>query len=242
VLKSLLYFTILLLLFACESDKTTIEVLDRENITQQQIDSVLAEFKFKYASPIFIDSSENILIPITTTAPSKKRWKSSYDSYESYSYSEYWNILFYNQNTDESKLLTESKFNISNYYVNLENVGNLLSKKILYNIRDIDYNQDNKLNNEDPEFLFISNTDGSELKRLSPLNENVISHTIIPNSNKILIQTVKDKNNDSVFNNENEVFWYKIDLDEKNTLTEIVDASTRKKVENLYFNQWLKKK
>jgi len=38
-----------------------------------------------------------------------------------------------------------------------------LKKKILYEIGDIDFNEDGKLNNRDPEYLFSSDNNGTNL-------------------------------------------------------------------------------
>lgn len=244
-MKNLICLLLVFGIFSCGKKSTRTETIEDENLSQHQIDSILTDFKFEYDQPVFIDSTSQILLPITTVPleRSKKFSRlSSEDWYYSEDYSRYWNILFYNKDSGKTQLLTESKLRISEYIVNLKKTGVVLSKSILYKIRDTDYNKDKKLNHLDPEYLFISKTNGSVFKRLSPLHENLESYTLIPNRDQILLKTRRDSNNDLEFNWEDEQIWYVIDVSSDTKPVEIIDAAKRKKIENLYFEQWLKKK
>ena len=90
--------------------------------------------------------------------------------------------------------------------------------------------------------MFISNVDGTELRRLSPKNENLQSFTIIPKSDQIIIRTTRDIDKNYEFDREDDAIWYRIDLRTESSPIEMVDSIVRKKIENLYFEQWLKKK
>ncbi|MCE7992527.1 MAG: hypothetical protein HEP71_11120 [Roseivirga sp.] len=240
-MKNLLLLLLSAAILSCTSREQSTPLIDAENMTQEQIDSVLTEFKFEYTQPVLIDSSDHVLLPITTRLLERRR---TYDreNYYDNDYPRYWNILFYNKASGETSLLTESKFRISDFKVNMEDKGPMLAHSILYEITDLDYNKDGKLSGQDPEHLFISNTDGSDLRRLSPINEDLESFTLIPNSDQLIIKTRRDKNGDLKFNTEDETIWYRIDLQGDSTPLEMVDSVDRKKIENLYFDQWLKKK
>lgn len=243
-MKKLIYLVLIITICSCGDREPKIEMIEDENLTQHQIDSILTAFKFEYDSPVFIDSTSQILLPITTKPLERTKSYSKYssDGYYSDNYPEYWNILFYNKDSGETKLLTESKLQISGYEVNLKKAGPILSNSILYKIGDTDYNKDNKLNYKDPIQLFISKIDGSNFKRLSPINEDLESYTVIPNSDKILVRTRRDTNTDSEFKIDDEQIWYMIDLNSESSPIEVANAVQRKKIENLYFKQWLKKK
>ena len=240
-MKKLTYILLAFTVLSCMERKPKTEVIEADNLSQEQIDSVLAEFKFEYTNPVFIDSSEQVLLPITTQLLERRK-SFSRDGYYSDDYPRYWNILFYNKTNGQTRLLTESKFRISDYSVNLKKTGNLLSKSILYRIGDTDYNNDKKLDGKDPEQLFISNADGSGLRRLSPINEDLESFTVIPNSDQLIVRTTRDINQDLKFDKDDEAIWYRIDLDADSKPVEMVDSIDRKKIQNLYFDQWLKKK
>jgi hypothetical protein len=241
-MKYLIALIIIIGFFACGETETSRELIEAENLTAEQIDSVLTEYKFQYESPILFDSSNHVLIPISTELL-EKRTKYSHDGYYSDDYPRYWNVLFYNRASGETRLLTEDKYRISRIYAkesDYDDKGQIMENLVLYEIADIDYNKDSKLNDNDPEFLFSSNIDGTNLKRISPLNEDLISYRVIPKTQQILIKTRRDKNQDSLFNHKDESIWYKAELENLDwNVSEIIDSMGRKKIENLYFEQWL---
>jgi len=80
------------------------------------------------------------------------------------------------------------------------------------------------------------------LKRVSPLNEKLLYFKVVSKSNQILIRTLRDINRDSIFNAQDESIWYKAELTNQEwKINEMIDSTGRKKIENLYFDQWLKK-
>ena len=246
-MKNLIFIFLIIVLFSCQERKPKVESIDTENLTQVQIDSILSDFKFQYEPPIVLDSTEQILIPISTKLLERRK-SFSKNSYYSDNFPRYWNILFYNRSNGKTKLLTENKFRISGIYVKkrqnkFSETKTVLNGKILYKISDIDYNKDRKLNNHDPEFLFVSELDGTKLKRISPINEDLIYYEVLPKSKEIIIKTMRDVNNDSIFNDKDDQIWYKTKIvNQKWKIEEIVDSINRKKIEKLYFKQWLNKK
>ena len=246
-MNKIIYLILIIGIVSCQDRKPTIENIDTENLTQIQIDSILTEFKFQYENPIILDSTNQILIPISTELLERKTSYSK-DGYYSDDFPRYWNVLFYNRSTGKTNLLTNEKFRISEIYAKNSNdeyreKENILNGKILYELSDIDYNKDGKLNSYDPEFLFISELDGNGLQRISPKNEDLVHYEVIQKSREIIFETRRDINNDSIFNSEDEFVWYKSKVENnqwKNV--EIVDSLNRKKIEKLYFEQWLKKK
>jgi len=237
-MKNLIYLISILLLIACNKPKPRIAVVEEENLTQTQIDSILDEYNFQYSELTFIDSTSQVLLPITTQ---KQNNRKRYSSYEDEGYPRYWNILFYDSETQKTNLLTESKFRIANFRANIINSGPILENKILYEIGDTDYNNDGRYNYKDPLHLFVSETNGRELLRLSPLNEDLEMYQIIPNTDKIIFRTIRDVDKDLDFDKEDEIIWYQIDLSKKDAAFEIIKPSDRKLIENLYFQQWLLK-
>lgn len=244
-MKQLIGILLIIGILSCQESKSRIEFIDIKDLTSEQVDSILTEFKFQYETPIVLDSTNQVLIPISTELL-ERRTKLSKDGYYSDDYPRYWNVLFYNRETGANRLLTENKIRISNIYANRENLeadDKIMSKKVLYEIGDIDFNKDKTLNDKDPEYLFSSEINGMNLKRISPLNEDLQYFEVIPNSEQLLIRTLRDVNRDSIFNTEDESIWYRAKLETQEwALTEIINSIGRKRIEKLYFEQWLKKK
>lgn len=230
---------------SCQRTEPKIENIEAVDLTQEQIDSILTQFKFQYENPIVLDSGNHIMIPISTELPEGKR-SFSKDGYYTDEFPRYRNILFYNRFTGGSSSLTTKKFRISDLYV-VDKPGpyennKALPGKILYEISDIDYNQDGKLNSKDPTFLFVSELDGSALQRISPLNEDLVYYEVIKEDNELIFETRRDINSDFVFNHEDEFVWYRSKMVSNEwENTEMIDSLNRKKIEKLYFDRWLGK-
>jgi len=246
-MKNIIFLILIIGLYSCQERKPKIESINTENLTQVQIDSILTEFKFQYENPIVLDSTNQVLIPISTKLLERKRSYSK-DGYYSDDFPRYWNILFYNRSNGKTRLLTRNKFRISEINAKKEQdeyseTKTVLNGKILYEISDIDYNKDRKLNSYDPVFLFVSELDGTKLKRISPINEDLIHYEVLPKSKEIILETRRDINNDSIFDGDDELIWYKTKIvNQEWEIEEIIDSLNRKKIEKLYFEQWLKKK
>jgi len=245
-MKQLIQILLIIGIVSCQEPKPIIGSIETENLTPAQIDSILTEFKFQYESPIILDSTNQIMIPISTKllAP---RTTFSKDGYYSEDYPRYWNVLFYNRKTGVTRLLTENKIRISSINANrntdYEEGNKIMREKILYRIGEVDFNKDGKLNDKDPDYLFSSEITGTNLQRISPLNEDLLYFEVIPKSKQILLRTLRDVNQDLVFDRKDESIWYKAEwVDKEWMINEIIDSTGRKRIENLYFEQWLKKK
>ena len=242
-------------LVACNSEqKQQMTNSITENLSESQIDSVLNQFQFEYENSVFIENSDEIMLPIKTSNLTKEIKNDSYYSDYTEDISSYgkrgkgyetqsWNILFYNKKLETTHLLTDEKYNIVEYQPNLKETGAFLSKSILYKIISLDNNYDGKLDYKDPQNLYISTNDGKNLKLLSPQKEYLQSYTLVPQSDQIIIRTLRDVNNDSLFTlKDDEQIWYKIDLQTDSVAKEMVEKNLQEKVKRLYFEQWLKKK
>ncbi len=239
-MKQTIFTLLIILIFACNNRQDRIQIVEDENLTQKQIDSVLEEYSFEYSKVVFIDSLEKAILPISTQ---KARGGSrlSKDSYYADSYPQYWNLIFYDIKSGETKLLTDKKTRISDFRTNLNEVGTILKRSVLYEIGDTDFDSDKKLTYLDPEQLYISDVSGEGFRRLSPENEHLTGYQIVPNTDKIIFQTLRDTNGDKKFDKKDEVIWYLIDLSNESKPFEILNDSERKEIENLYFQQWLVK-
>lgn len=236
-----------LILAACQPSDSESPPVNLKTLSNIQLDSIIEHYRFDYRNPIFIDSSQIALFPLPLTSQNKRYAKQrqvdwlSNSLYSSSGVSNNWNIIIYNYATGDTKLLTDQKCVILTIATNLENTGTLLSKSILYQIVDTDYNQDNQLDHMDPINLFISNFDGSDLNRLSPENENLSTYVLIPNQDALFIKTERDVNKDFKFDEKDETYWYKVELiNDHINVIEIIDLETRKNIKQLFIEQWMK--
>ena len=242
-MKYLFAILVIIGIYSCDHQQQKfIPIESSEELTKKQIDSILTKFDFNYETPILIDSTDQIVIPISTELLERKGSYSS-SPYNSDDFPRYWNILFYNKSTGENRLLTKEKTRISNFYVNREDPEDeSIKTKIFYELTQLDYNKDGKLNRKDPEFLFASNLNGTELVQVSPKKEDLQRFSILPYSTQIILRTLRDTNQDSIFNDEDDSILYKAELNKNDwTLSEIIDSTKRNDIENLYFKQWLTK-
>ena len=242
-MNKLIALAVVLTLCACKQPEPPVVEIDAENLTPEKIDSILMEYNFTYESPIFLKNSKQVLIPISTDLLEKRK----YSVRDSYSYDieepRYWNALFYNPETGATRLLTDKKWSISNFDTNLEETGPILAQSIIYQITTRDYNRDSKLNELDAEHLFISGPDGTNLQQLSPSKEDFASYEVIPETDQMIIKTIRNTDDKPEFSNDDEFIWYKAEI--KNGVwqtVEIIDSIQRKSIANLYFEKWLKKK
>ncbi len=245
----LLAFLLLGMAACSDSPQHQIQQYDiaEEDLTEERIDSILMDYRFEYEDPILIDSSEMVLIPISTRQDGKRKRVKSYSSkYKSYDFPRYWNVLFYDRESGESRLLTQEKKRIYRIEANLKKlkVGERLAEKILYQIADTDFNGDGKLAADDPHQLFVSNLDGTDLKRLSAAKERLQGYKLIPGTDQLLFHTLRDVNGDLEFDRDDETIWYHAKLMDDNgdwSIKEMINAEGRKNIEHLYFEQWLQK-
>ncbi|GAA4275967.1 hypothetical protein GCM10022259_06910 [Aquimarina mytili] len=228
------------MILSCNKREDRIQIIEDENLNQKQIDSIIDEYNFEYSRVVFIDSMEKVILPISTqNARDKSRYSAK--SYYADSYPNYWNLIFFDIKSGKTKLLTQKKTRILDFTTNFKNVGPILKKSVLYKAGDTDYNLDKKLTYVDPNQLFISDIDGNNFSRLSPINENLIEYEIVPNTDKIIFRTLRDSNGNKEFDEKDEKIWYLIDLSTKSKAVEILNQEKRKEIENLYFKQWLVK-
>lgn len=145
-------------------------------------------------------------------------------------YGEEQNILFYDPETDEQHFLFANRLQIIKRYE-----GHLLQRRsrsdtsarpankahIYYTVIDEDYNKDNKLDSNDPSYLYMSRFDGTGLTRLTPEFYDLQTYRYIERSNIILATLTLDENKDGKFNNNDAEVLYKIDLNDLSKSREV---------------------
>lgn len=163
-----------------------------------------------FAEPIVVDSSSTLLIPIRYN--SDLFASSKLDFWGDY----YANITFYNFKTDSSKKLFDkdtyivsfNTYEYSSYYGREIKNRNISSHLILYKVKNVDHNKNNKIDIKDPALLYVSDIHGNNLKLLSSENENIVSIDIFNKQNFALIKFQRDVDNDLNFENEDKDYYF----------------------------------
>ncbi|MEH6657067.1 hypothetical protein [Leeuwenhoekiella marinoflava] len=209
-------------------------------------DSKYNTINLQFNNPTVLDSSDWVLYPLTLEEleETEKGFKSS--SYgRQYAY---WNVAFYNRETKQTRLLSDSLKmlinSISPKNDAITHSGQRTEKNqglIYYSITTKDFNQDGRLNSDDPKYLFISDLSGQNFEQVSPDNFDLIHWQTISQTKKILIQARRDSNKDKKFDGDDETisFIYVID---KQEIEPVFSNEFNLMTKKLLDNQWTKKK
>jgi len=250
-MRQLICFTILTLgILAC-NDVEKGAVKNKPKTAQGQ-KSNLKNLKLDFNEPVFIDSSAVVMYPLTleNNDEEDRGLSSSYSSPATY-----WNIIFYNTATGRYHLLDDKrKMVIYSYDPKNSDTGsssssefreggyNQVDNLLYYSITITDFNNDGKLNSDDPTYLFVSDKNGKNFKQVSPNNVNVSSWQTIKKTNKVLLQVTKDSNNDKEFTDKDETNPMVYDLNKAGTSKEIFTEEFKETLKNTLDIQWTKEK
>lgn len=178
-----------------------------------QIFAQSSSLKFEFETPIMVDSTSTIVIPIS--------YNSNYFSNNKISNWEplFANLIFYNFVTDSSKRLFESNTYILNVYNRYENFynkkpnQNFTKQHFFCRVKNVDYNNNGKIDEYDPAVLYVCDIYGNNLRALTLPNENVESFEIFEKFNFAMIKIQRDANDDHDFRySENDYYYVKLDL------------------------------
>ncbi len=189
-----------------------------------------------------IDSSGILMFPLPLASTTRESGGFSSGSYNSDYISSYWNIIFLNTNTNESHLLTDKKIFIKSYNFKYNSDANenilLTTRFIFYNAVAEDYNKDKSLNNDDPEYLFVSDKEGNNFRQVSPAGYDLLNWQFIKASNKIIMTVRKDSDKNNKFDNKDEVSTFEINIDKDTTPKEVFTTDFKNKLKLLFDKDW----
>lgn len=113
-------------------------------------------------------------------------------------YSQYYdirNILFYDKQTGETHPLTQDTIHILSFAIH----NDYKRPQIFYRIVKKDINNDSMYNELDPVMLYTSNLLGDSLTQLTPDNEQYAEYFYYEDTQKILVKTNMNPDNDTSF-------------------------------------------
>jgi hypothetical protein len=186
-----------------------------------------------------IDSSGILMFPLSMGETGRDKGSFSYSSMPANSY---WNIIFYNAKTRDYHLLNDKKMLISSFESKYSS-GNTsiipyLAKYIFYQVITDDYNNDKKLDGDDPQYLFVSDKEGNNFRQVSPQGYDMSSWQYIKSAGKVLITATKDSDNNKKFGENDEVVIFAADIDSAAAAKEIFPQEFKNKLKLLFDKGW----
>ena len=174
--------------------------------------------EINFSDPYQIDSSEYFLIPRLVDNDNKEEYGKGKGYLPWGNYNE---VFFYNSTTKQTKKLfsgqlaliqplTAQRYNYSDRR-EADTPRNILPNHIVWIARTDNFNNDNGLDTEDPQYLFISTKTG-ELKQVTPKGLNVVSWILSKDKKMILVKVQNDKDGNKKFGNGDDELYYRIDL------------------------------
>lgn len=234
ITRGILIFTIVTF-FSCGEKKQ-----GRSNSENSQLDSLNNPINFlniQTSSFSEVDSSGILIFPLSMGESERSSGSLIYKEVPNYSN---WNIIFWNSKSNEYHLLTDKKVLIREYNLNSENEtnGNRTYNAIYYKVTSFDYNNDKLLNDKDPDYLYISDREGNNFRRISPELYTLINWYFIRSSNKVVMTVKKDSDNDKEFDDDDEISTFEIDINKETEPRQVFFDDFKKKLKVLYDRDW----
>ncbi len=206
----------------------------------------------EYGLPLPIEGTDNFIVPVTLEKKKQGEERdtfnremssmksSSYDSYGS-SYSSYWgpfyNLVFINKKTGESRSLLAEKGYIGGVYFPEKKYDRkdteIKPTFILLKIAKSDTNQDGVINEKDASAGFIASIDGSKLTQVTPENTQMKWWTYDSDSQRLFLEIVLDVNNDKKFNWDDPQTVISVNVLDPKIGQEVVTADIKKNMDTL---------
>lgn len=175
--------------------------------------------------PIYIDSTNYMIHPIGNYKIQKSRSKYySGDSFYSGDYrvanyngykiaGDLSNVKFQNINSDVLKPLTNEVIKIHQISFLFKIFKETKNGYYVYDIIDEDTNSNGKLDQKDLKSLYISNSDGSNFKRLSPQLHDLVQWKEMSINKKLFFKTIEDTDGNGEFDKKDTMHYFYLNLD-----------------------------
>jgi hypothetical protein len=133
------------------------------------------------------------------------------------------NILFYDLKGGGTYPLVSDTIHILSFAIHKE----FPSPKIFYRVVEKDINKDSIYNSKDPVMLFISDIFGKNLVQVTPDNEQFLDYFYYPDTQKILIKSAIDTDDNKEFTSSDETNFRDMDIKDPKMGREIFSKSLK---------------
>ena len=219
----------ILLLTSCENtnkSKIVHNVKNGNEIPELKIDTTFIEFA---DLPIQIDSTDYLIHPIgyfkTETHKGKVIYKSPGYGSKNFSISRYSgyrisgnliNVKFQHVESEKLSVLTENIIRIKSLTFLKKLFDTTKKQFLIYEVTDKDTNKDGKLDFDDINTLYISKIDGTEFRKLTGKNKELIDWKFIESKSRLYFRTIEDTNKDGEFDQKDFIHYKYVNLNSEN--------------------------
>ena len=174
--------------------------------------------------PINMEGTNFLLHPIGVMSGKGKGIKSSSDSGESFTVSNYgeYQITGYLKNLNFQEIGKDTIYALTNKQILIETATYLKTfadktkqQLLVYSLADMDTNKDGKLDNSDIKSLYISTISGQKFTKLSADFNELIDWKVIESKNLLYFRTIEDTNKNGEFDAEDSLQYHFVNLLDK---------------------------
>jgi len=174
--------------------------------------------------PINMEGTNFLIHPIGLMSGNGKGIKSSYDSEQGFTVSNYgeYQITGYLKNLKFQEIGKDTIYTLTDKQILIETATYLKTfadkskqQLLVYSLADMDTNKDGKLDNNDIKSLYISTVSGQKFTKLSADFQELIDWKIIESKNLLYFRTIEDTNKNGEFDAKDSVQYQFINLLDK---------------------------
>ena len=225
--NNLPYITIILvlLLSSCKKEEADKPKVTYETTSKAKPEAVADSNQIEVADlPINMEGTNILIHPIGVMSGKGKGIKSSYDSEESFTVSNYgeYQITGYLKNLKFQEIGKDTIYTLTNKQILIETATYLKSvadktkqQVLVYSLADMDTNKDGKLDNSDIKSLYISTIAGQKFTKLSVDFQELIDWKVIESKNLLYFRTIEDTNKNGEFDAEDSLQYHFVNLLDK---------------------------
>lgn len=174
--------------------------------------------------PINMEGTNFLIHPIGVMSGNGKGMKSSYDSEQGFTVSNYgeYQITGYLKNLKFQEIGKDTIYSLTDKQILIETATYLKTfadkskqQLLVYTLADMDTNKDGKLDGNDIKSLYISTISGQKFTKLSADFQELIDWKIIESKNLLYFRTIEDTNKNGEFDAKDSVQYQFINLLDK---------------------------
>jgi len=231
-MRSFIFLSTIFTLISCGQNKKEAQSLLNEVDPKQGLNIQMNRFSE-------IDTSGILMFPLSMSETNADGGSLAYKEIPS---SSFWNIIFLNSKTNYYHLLSDKKILIRNYDFKYSENGRAdigqTSRHIFYSVTSEDFNNDKRLTDEDPKYLYLSDKEGNNFRRISPQNCDLQNWKFINSTNKVLITVKIDSDNNYKFDDKDEVMAFEFEIDKGKESTEVFSIQFKDSLKVLFDRDW----
>ena len=174
--------------------------------------------------PINMEGTNFLIHPIGVMSGNGKGIKSSYDSEQGFTVSNYgeYQITGYLKNLKFQEIGKDTIYALTDKQVLIETATYLKTfadkskqQLLVYSLADMDTNKDGKLDNSDIKSLYLSTISGQKFTKLSADFQELIDWKIIESKNLLYFRTIEDTNKNGEFDTKDSLQYQFVNLLDK---------------------------